>query len=294
MIHSLYCIRLTRRSIWQSRQIVKIIVLQGDTWGSILASNQVDSIGKECLAAGHSYLYKNKLPVGFRGLVDDVIRITEAGIDAVKMNAFLNVKSAEKTLQFGSTKCKTMLIGKNSESIIDSVLMVDNWKIEYEDNSTTGEADLVETYSGQIAIKKTDEQKYLGFVLSSKGENMANINQIKKKSIGLVRKIINRLNSLNLKKYFFECAIILMNSMLRPSILYAAEMYYNLKEPELRQIERIEESFLRKILNTTRGCPIIQLYLEIGQYPVIFEIQRMRLLYLKQAREIEQESGTGM
>ena len=85
-----------------------------------------------------------------------------------------------------------------------------------------------------------------------------------------------------------------MNSMLRPSILYAAEMYYNLKETELRQLERIEEGFLRKILNTTRGCPIIQLYLEIGQYPVIFEIQRMRLLYLKQAREIEQESGTGM
>ena len=183
-----------------------------------------------------------------------------------------------------------MLIGKNSESIIDSVLMDDNWKIEYEDNSTTGEADLVETYSGQIAIKKTDEQKYLGFVLSSKGENMANINQIKKKSIGLVRKIINRLNSLNLKKYFFECAIILMNSMLRPSILYAAEMYYNLKEPELRQIERIEESFLRKILNTTRGCPIIQLYLEIGQYPARFEIQRMRLLYLKNILEEDDES----
>ena len=73
-----------------------------------------------------------------------------------------------------------MLIGKNSESLIDSD-MVDNWKIEYEDNSTTGEADLVETYSGHIAIKKTDEQKYLGFVLSSKGDNMANINQIKKR-----------------------------------------------------------------------------------------------------------------
>ena len=181
------------------RQTVKNIVLQGDTWGSILASNQVDSIGKECLAAGHSYLYKNKLPVGFLGLVDDVIGITEAGIDAVKMNAFLNVKSAEKTLQFGPTKCKTMLIGKNSASIIDSDLMVDNWKIEYEDNSTTGEANLVETYFGQITIKKTDEQKYLRFVLSSKGDNVA---KIKKKSIGIVRKIIN----MQLK-----CIIILKN-----------------------------------------------------------------------------------
>ena len=30
------------------RQILKNIVLQGDTWGSVLASVQVDSIGKEC------------------------------------------------------------------------------------------------------------------------------------------------------------------------------------------------------------------------------------------------------
>ena len=72
-----------------------------------------------------------------------------------------------------------------------------------------------------------------------------------------------------------------MNSMLRGSILYACDMYYNLKETELRQIERIEEEYLRKVLQTTRGCPITQLYLEMGQYPARFEIQRMRCLYLK-------------
>ena len=30
-------------------------------------------------------------------------------------------------------------------------------------------------------------------------------------------------------------------------------MYYNLKESELRHLERIEESFLRKVLNTTKA-----------------------------------------
>ena len=34
------------------RQVLKDVVLQGDTWGSILASVQVDSIGKECEEAG--------------------------------------------------------------------------------------------------------------------------------------------------------------------------------------------------------------------------------------------------
>ena len=119
---------------------------------------------------------------------------------------------------------------------------------------------------------------------------MANIRQIRNKSIGTVRKLFNRLNSLKLKQYYFECAVILMNSMLRPSILYACEMYYNLKESELRHLERIEESFLRKVLNTTKGCPITQLYLEIGQIPARFEIQKMRLLYLKYILKENEES----
>ena len=66
------------------RQTVTNSVLQGDTWGSILASVQVDSIAKECVAEGHSYQYKNKLAVGFLGLVDDIVGVTEAGIKAQK------------------------------------------------------------------------------------------------------------------------------------------------------------------------------------------------------------------
>ena len=81
-----------------------------------------------------------------------------------------------------------------------------------------------------------------------------------------------------------------MNTMLRGSILYACEMYHNLKESEIRRIERIEEVFMRKILQTSRGCPIIQLYLEIGQAPARFEIQKMRLLYLKYILDEEEDS----
>ena len=124
------------------------------------------------------------------------------------------------------------------------------------------------------------QQMYLGFVISSSGDNMANIAHIKNKSIGVIRKIFNKLNSLNLQKYYFECAMIFMNTMLRPSILYASDMYYNLKEREVREIERIEENFLRKVLNTSKGCPIVQLYLETGHNPARLEIQTYRLMYM--------------
>ena len=132
------------------------------------------------MAEGHSYLYKNCLPVGFLGLVDDIIGVTEAGLNAQKMNAFINIKTAEKTLQFGPSKCISMLIGKNTEQVINSPIMVDNWTVEYEENIETGEVDLKENYAGLVEVEKADEQKYLGFVISCMGDNLANISQIKK------------------------------------------------------------------------------------------------------------------
>ena len=157
------------------RQTIKNCVLQGDTFGSILASVQVDSIGKECITEGYSYLYKEILPIGFLGLVDDIIGVTEAGIKAQKMNAFINMKTAEKSLQFGPSKCKSMLVGKDLSNVINSSLMVDKWSVQYVENMQTGEDDLKEIYCGLTKIKKTSEQRYLGFVLSSTGDNMANI-----------------------------------------------------------------------------------------------------------------------
>ena len=238
------------------RQMIKNIVLQGDTWGSILAAVQVDSIGKECEQSGYGYQYKDSLPVSLLGLVDDMIGITEAGYKATQMNCLINIKTAEKRLQFGPSKCKTMLIGKETENVLSSELFVDSWKKERNQIFEPCGEDLVEIYKGPIPIEKTEQQKYLGFVLSSSGNNLVNINAMKTKSIGVIRSILNKLNSLNLQKYYFECAQIFMNAMLRSTILYASETYHNLKKNEVCQLERIEEGFMRQVLKTTKGCPI--------------------------------------
>ena len=272
------------------RQTITDSVLQGDTWGSILASAQVDSIGQECMEAGHYYLYKDKLPVGFLGLVDDIVSISEAGYKAQQQNVFLNLKTAEKSLKFGVKKCKSLLISKNKSDFY-SDLMVDKWEVKYEDNPLTGDLDLVEEFCGQTRLERVDKQMYLGFVISSVGDNMANIEHVKNKSIGIVKKIFNKLNSLHLKQYYFECSKIFLNVLLRPSILYASEAYYNLKESEIRQLERIEENFLRNILNTSKGCPIVQLYLELGHIPARVEIQKIRLMYLQYILHQSDESS---
>ena len=78
------------------RKTIENSVLQGDVFGSLMASVQVDSIGKECAAAGYGYKYKNFIPVGMLGLVDDTICISEAGFKAQMLNVFFNIKTAEK------------------------------------------------------------------------------------------------------------------------------------------------------------------------------------------------------
>ena len=188
-----------------------------------MSSVQVDTIGQACVQAEYGYKYKNTLMVSLLGMVDDLISVTEAGYQAQQMNAIINIKTAEKGLQFGVTKCKSMLVGKDTENILHSDLKVDKWSVSHQTDSVTGEDILTEKYEGPVAIEETTEQKYLGFVMSSKGDNMVNINFMKAKSKGIIRRIFSKLNALNLQKYYFECAMVFMKTMLRSSILYCSE-----------------------------------------------------------------------
>ena len=78
--------------------------------------------------------------------------------------------------------------------------------------------------------------------------------------------------------------------MLRSSIIYACETYYGLSKYHIRQIERIEDNFLRKLFKASKGCPIAQLYLESGHIPVRFQIYKSRLLFLKYILEQDPKS----
>ena len=143
---------------------------------------------------------------------------------------------------------------------------------------------------GEVEMENTNSHKYLGFVLSNTGNNSVNISAMKKKSIWIIRKIFLRLDGLHLRKYYFECAMIFLNVILRSSILFACETYYNLTETQTRQLERIEEGFIRRLLKTSTGCPIVQLYLETGHIPARFAIKKARLLFLKTILVESQES----
>ena len=88
--------------------------MQGDTWACAMASAEVDSFGKEMIIEEPSFMYKymGVVAVPLLGQVDDLIGVAEAGHTTRQLNLFVNVKTADKNLQFGPEKCKTMMVSK--------------------------------------------------------------------------------------------------------------------------------------------------------------------------------------
>ena len=116
------------------------------TWGSLLASGQVDNICQEVDKSGLGYKYKDVRSVSMLGLVDDLIWIINAGYKAHQMNSMIISKTAEKRLQFRVPKCKSMLISKKPDIALNSQLVVDSCKTEHVENMNTGESELIEKY----------------------------------------------------------------------------------------------------------------------------------------------------
>jgi hypothetical protein len=75
--------------------------------------------------------------------------------------------------------------------------------------------------------------------------------------------------------------MIYIKSLIRNSILYAAEAMYSVKEIHYRALESTEENVLIKVFGTLRRCPRHLIYLEAGMVPARYQVQRQVLYYLQ-------------
>ena len=104
------------------RKPVKEIVAQGGIFGALKCSNQIDTIGRECIKTGENvYVYKNCVNIPPLAFVDDLFSMVECGVKSVVGNAFINKKVEMKNLEFGideekneAKKCCQIHIGKEN------------------------------------------------------------------------------------------------------------------------------------------------------------------------------------
>ena len=99
------------------RKTTEKIICQGEPWGPIECSLQIDNIGKESLNESlEPYKYKDQVEIPALGFVDDIISVTESGYKTTRMNSFLNAQIATKKLRLGAKKCFVMHVGNKHDN----------------------------------------------------------------------------------------------------------------------------------------------------------------------------------
>ena len=261
--------------------IIKDVITQGDVFGPLLCSKQIDSFGKECLEKHqYTYMYKGEVEIPPLGMVDDLLCISECGYKTHMLNAFMKVKTNSKKLQFGESKCKKLHVGKYSDEFKCQKISVDTWKELKVFNEEIGVDVMEDNYTREEYMEEKNEEKYLGDILSNDGRNIKNIKARIEKGKGIASKIISMLDAFPFGNQHFEIGIMLRDSLLSSSMLCNSETWYNITKSEMDLIETVDVMLLRRILNAPKCTPKEMLYLELGCLPYRDLIQKRRLMFL--------------
>ena len=196
--------------------------MQGEVLAPLECSVSVDTFAKECQdEEKYLYYYRDIVGVPSLSMVDDEVNISECGLESVKLNAYMNAKSNTKIFQFGKEKCHKLHIGCNKGRCPD--LYLDTWKIDSTEEYDTGRKILNDVIDDDYKIEQSDEERYLGDLITSNGKNGKNMAARKSKGIGIVDRICSILNDVFFGPYFFQTALVLRESLLLNSVLRNSE-----------------------------------------------------------------------
>ena len=86
-------------------------------------------------------------------------------------NSYMQCQTASKKLQFGTTKCKKIHIGKKCEEYKCQPIYVDSWNEVEKKSDDTGILEIRDEFEGEEIMEEKTEEKYLGDIISKDGSN---------------------------------------------------------------------------------------------------------------------------
>ena len=97
--------------------------------------------------------------------------------------------------------------------------------------------------------------------------------------MGAVSQIFSILSQISLGHYFYEIALILIDTTLVSKLVSSSEVWYNITKSEYQKLESIDEMLLRKLFDVPMTAPKESLYLEGGKIPIKFIIKMRRIMF---------------
>ena len=253
---------------------IQDIILQGESFSSLLCTSSVDLMSQE--STGPVFKYRRKLEIPKLSFVDDLADIQICGKDTILMNRYTVEEVEKRRLQFAAHKCKRMHVGKQNNECPD--IQINEWKIEEDkDENTTEKED--EYCVGEIPIKSVKKQEYLGSILAHDGKNEENIKSRVSKGQGIVNDILAILNNVHFGDFYIDAFILLRQSLLLSVLLYDIEIVYNLSLKDIMKLESIDYQLSRRVLAVSSKSSKAILMLELSLCPIRFHIMKKRLLY---------------
>ena len=168
--------------------------------------------------------------------VDDVAIITNNLHDQQKLLDITSETANRLCIEFGKEKSKTIQIGKGPQEPLKL---------------------------GEMQIEYTDEYKYLGEIMNNKGNLDDHIKNIERKTEAAYQTIIYIANDKNFKGIEMETIWKLVETCIIPIITYGAETWKPNKD-QMKKINRILDSIIKRILMTPTSTPRENLYIETG------------------------------
>ena len=239
------------------RQTYSDIEMQGTVLTPIKCSVQIDTLVKEMLADDDNRLFKYKgyVRIPPLAIIDDIMTISNCGINSIFMNAAVQSKVDNKRLELGHTKCFKMHVGGINVACPKLMVQTDE-------------------------MLTSSSEKYLGDILVNTGKIDENLQARQAKGVGIVNQIISFLREISFGSYFFQMALVFRNSQLINGTLYNMEALHGVKNRHLNMIEESDKMFFRNIFDCPQGTPLEAFFLETSTIPLRFILQGRRLMYL--------------
>ena len=104
-------------------------------------------------------------------------------------------------------------------------------------------------------MEKVMKDKYLGDIISSGGSNSATLKERKGKAIGCANDIMSILETISFGHQYFRILVLLREAMFINCILTNADIWFRLKEGDLKELEDIYRNLLRRALKCPSTTP---------------------------------------
>ena len=231
----------------------------------------MDKLGKMCKERGvHQYRYKGLTRLLPLACIDDLLGFAPCGNKSIALNTFINTHIEMKKLRFhtpaltGKTKCHKIHVGKPNQ--ICPELRVHGYQ-----------------------MKSVHSEKYLGYYITSSGNNKDTINHRVSLGNGALAQIRSILENISLGRHYFKTAFLLRESIFLNGMLFSSESWYGVTKEEVSQLEKLDIQLLRYIFEVPSSAPVISLYLESGCVRIRNILRARRINFLHHLANMEKD-----